>query len=343
MSLSKLLVSLQFAAGASAASVGAYDHVSLPGLSEKAHLQHLTKEDLALESLFDSNEKNFEKKSPIDIDLLEEIFDRNHPNPEIQPKFKKHTHPKVQSAGAAYCGRAVDRLKGGPVNIPDLMCKNEKYADTDFDGTQQIYWSDYHQSSSYATYDQYLGDGTYYFRDWDNVYPNANIFDSDGTISFKEPVQGGAGTCYLIATLGSLGEFPELVKNMFVTQEKNSAEAIAVRFFIRGKPWVITINEQMLFKYSNPQLVFAKPAPDLKAMWNPIIEKAWAKMKGNYLMAEGGFVVNGIHFLTGVPAFYYQTSSITTTAEAEAAFATIQAADAANYLMGIGTAGSGND
>lgn len=83
MSLSKLLVSLQFAAGASAASVGAYDHVSLPGLSEKAHLQHLTKEDLALESLFDSNEKNFEKKSPIDIDLLEEIFDRNHPNPEI--------------------------------------------------------------------------------------------------------------------------------------------------------------------------------------------------------------------------------------------------------------------
>lgn len=118
-------------------------------------------------------------------------------------------------------------------------------------------------------------------------------------------MQGGAGTCYLIATLGSLGEFPELVKNMFVTQEKNSAEAIAVRFFIRGKPWVITINEQMLFKYSNPQLVFAKPAPDLKAMWNPIIEKAWAKMKGNYLMAEGGFVVNGIHFLTGVPAFYY--------------------------------------
>ena len=61
----------------------------------------------------------------------------------------------------------------------------------------------------------------------------------------------------------------------------------------------------MLFAYTNPRLVFAKPAADEKALWGAIIEKAWAKMKGNYLMAEGGFVVNGIHYLTGVPAFYY--------------------------------------
>lgn len=135
MSLSKLLVSLQFAASASASSVDAFDHVPLPGLTEKAHLQHLSRENLSLDLLFDSKDKDFDKWSPIDLATLEEMFDENHPNPDIKPRIIKHSHPKVQSAGSAYCGRAVDRLKAGPVNIPDLMCKNEKYADPDFDGT----------------------------------------------------------------------------------------------------------------------------------------------------------------------------------------------------------------
>lgn len=51
----------------------------------------------------------------------------------------------------------------------------------------------------------------------------------------------------------------------------------------------------------------------------------------------------GLHYLTGIPVFRTYTSTITTTAEADAAFATLQAADAAGYLMGAGTAGSGND
>ena len=36
------------------------------------------------------------------------------------------------------------------------------------------------------------------------------------------------------------------------------------------------------------QLVFAKSYPS-KSMWAPILEKAWAKMKGNYLATEGGY------------------------------------------------------
>jgi len=71
--------------------------------------------------------------------------------------------------------------------------------------------------------------------------------DADGSISYNEAIQGGAGTCYLIATLGSMGEFPDLVKNLFLTKQKNDADAIAIKFYVRGKPWVVTINEEMLF------------------------------------------------------------------------------------------------
>lgn len=43
-------------------------------------------------------------------------------------------------------------------------------------------------------------------------------------------------------------------------------------------------------------------------MWAAILEKAWAKVKGNYLIADGGLVENGLHALTGVPVFRYSTS-----------------------------------
>jgi hypothetical protein len=52
------------------------------------------------------------------------------------------------------------------------------------------------------------------------------------------------------------------------------------------------------------QLVFAKSYPS-KSMWAPILEKAWAKVKGNYLSSNGGFMGPVQHAFTGLPAFSY--------------------------------------
>ena len=41
-----------------------------------------------------------------------------------------------------------------------------------------------------------------------------------------------------------------------------------------------------------------------------MLEKAWAKVKGNYLQAEGGLTGNGIRALTGVPVFDYYSEDI---------------------------------
>lgn len=78
-------------------------------------------------------------------------------------------------------------------------------------------------------------------------------------------------------------------------------------------------------------------------MWAAILEKAWAKVRGNYVNANGGIQMNAIHMLTGVPVFSYSTAAITDTTEAETAYNRILAADAAGYIMTAGTAGSGND
>jgi hypothetical protein len=50
---------------------------------------------------------------------------------------------------------------------------------------------------------------------------------------------------------------------------------------------------------------------DGTSAWGTIIEKAWAKVLGNYLKTNSGYIHNGLRFLTGNPIFYYSMSNTT--------------------------------
>jgi len=75
-------------------------------------------------------------------------------------------------------------------------------------------------------------------------------------------------------------------------------------------------------------------------MWGALLEKAWAKVKGAYENAEGGFISTGIRALTGAPAFRYYSNAL---ADTETMYDLLYAADEAGYLVGAGTGGGGND
>lgn len=109
-----------------------------------------------------------------------------------------------------------------------------------------------------------------------------------------------------MASLSAIGEFPELLENIFLSTEDNDAGIYGVQFFIRGKPWTMTVDDNMLFMYpDSPMLKFAQPDDTNTILWPAILEKAWAKMKGTYTMVDGGYVPNGLKAVTGAPAFYY--------------------------------------
>jgi hypothetical protein len=55
-----------------------------------------------------------------------------------------------------------------------------------------------------------------------------------------------------------------------------------------------------------------------KTYWGNLMEKSWAKVKGNYDIADGGFFETGIRALTGMPVVSTLTSTITTSAQANA-------------------------
>ena len=159
-------------------------------------------------------------------------------------------------------------IKKGPANYPEVVSQysaNNKWSDSDFTGNNTLYDA-FTASSTITNYDNYFASSTYaYYYDWLSAkYPNSNIFDTDGSPNWLEPNQGGAGTCYLMQAMSGVGEFPQLIKDTFLTQERNDAGIYALRIFLRGKPYVITIDDEFLFKYPNygTYLVNAQPSTD---------------------------------------------------------------------------------
>lgn len=93
---------------------------------------------------------------------------------------------------------------------------------------------------------------------------------------------------------------------MFINKQKNKAGINALRLFIRGKPWVFVVDNFLLYKSVRGVSeipVFAGPGPT-GSFWVPILEKALAKVYGNYLQI-GKNTVNILHSILGVPTFVF--------------------------------------
>ena len=97
----------------------------------------------------------------------------------------------------------------------------------------------------------------------------------------------------MFAGLGALAEFPSLLEDIFLN-DVNDSGIYALRLYIRGKPWIITVddttlhvNKEVWEVHSTNPAYFASVHDD--SLWVPIFEKAWAKMKGNYEHSAGGW------------------------------------------------------
>ena len=70
-----------------------------------------------------------------------------------------------------------------------------------------------------------------------------------------------------------------------------------------GIPVTVTVDEFLPFNDADEEgLEYGDASPD-KALWMPILEKAAAKLYGNYEMLSGGYMGPAVQSLTGAP--YY--------------------------------------
>lgn len=71
---------------------------------------------------------------------------------------------------------------------------------------------------------------------------------------------------------------------------------------------MMTIDDTFAFLEKENNLRFAKFDTISNSLWAPLIEKAYAKVKGNYYFISGDQPSNALNALTGAPVFIYNVS-----------------------------------
>ena len=162
-------------------------------------------------------------------------------------------------------------------------------------------------------------------------YDEIKVFD---TIDVNDIAQGILGDCYFLAALSGLAEQPERVKRTIVTSEANKSGKYSVRFYLRGVPKTITVDDRFPCSHSSPyEPLFTKPKG--KELWTMLLEKAWAKMFKSYANIEAGTIEEALEHLTGAPSFRFQTEKQSD----DEIWSTLKQADLKKFIVGASSYG----
>ena len=123
-----------------------------------------------------------------------------------------------------------------------------------------------------------------------------------GGVEPNDIKQGSLGNCWFMCALASLAERPKLVENLFLTKSKNKEGIYRIKFCKNGE-WVEVTVDDLFPCYPFGPPLFSKAHGN--EMWVLLIEKAYAKLHGNYFTLRGGFANEGMIDLTGCPGSNY--------------------------------------
>lgn len=114
--------------------------------------------------------------------------------------------------------------------------------------------------------------------------------------------QGMIGDCYFLSCLSALAANGERIKKLFLTKEPNSAGCYVMMLHVGGLPHSVVVDDYL--PSQNGRLVFGSSGDN--SIWVALLEKAWAKLHGNYCRIINGTVDMGYIHLCGMPSIAYK-------------------------------------
>ena len=117
--------------------------------------------------------------------------------------------------------------------------------------------------------------------------------------------QGQLGDTWFMSAAACLTERPGLIERLFITKDINKAGIYRVKLCKNGEWLSVTIDDYIPC-YPMGAPVFSRN--ENNEIWVLILEKAYAKLHGNYYLLKGGSVAEGLIDLTGCPTISYHFS-----------------------------------
>ncbi|KAG0002691.1 hypothetical protein BGZ80_003456 [Entomortierella chlamydospora] len=124
--------------------------------------------------------------------------------------------------------------------------------------------------------------------------------------------QGSVGDCWFVASLAVISNIPGLLEQLCV--KKNEKVGVYGFIFFKDGDWVSTVVDDQLFYKVDPQTrrrsLYFSSCNEERESWLPLMEKAYAKIHGDYESLTGGYTSEGIEDLTGGTASMMFSSDI---------------------------------
>lgn len=114
--------------------------------------------------------------------------------------------------------------------------------------------------------------------------------------------QGVLGDCWFLAAISSLAENPALVRRLFITKEYNEFGIYQLRICKNGE-WVVVTIDDYIPCYIEGGPIFSHGQGN--ELWVMLLEKAYAKLHGNYWQLRYGYLSHGMMDLSGAPTKKY--------------------------------------
>jgi hypothetical protein len=171
---------------------------------------------------------------------------------------------------------------------------------------------------------------------WEGHY---NLYGTthDSTGHATDIYQGSIGNCWFMHGASAVAKDPKRLEAIFYNNDLSSVGIFALRMYVLGVPTTITLDDRI--PIVDGTSIFGAASPD-GALWGMLIEKAFAKIHGNYESIESGDPRTSIDMLTGAPYKSYTHNPAFDTADT--IFEAIKDAVANNNMISSSTPGTSN-
>ncbi len=135
-----------------------------------------------------------------------------------------------------------------------------------------------------------------------------NIFNSKDYqvfyegITFNDIIQGGLGNCYFLSAICALTKYTNAIEDLFYIKEKSKEHCYGIYLRINGR-WKLILLDDYIPCDNKNNFVFS--STNGNELWVILLEKAIAKIFGNYARTCGGFPEEIFQLTTNAPTVVY--------------------------------------
>ena len=242
--------------------------------------------NILLDNAEEKEKAEMMKRSDIKLDeyLKEELEKREKEEKEVEKILEKEIEKNVDKTEAKIISITTARNPSKLFRRQEMYIGNEPFTDPMFIPCKDNLCPSNEKGwvlPENVLFTDVMGWEKYNWCRVEDILNSKNYQVFEDGISPDDIIQGSIGDCYFLSAVGSLCKFSHYIDRLFLTKERTKEHLYGVFIFLNAT-WKLVIIDDFLPYTGKKFKKFAFSSSGGKELWVALLEKAWAKVNGNY-------------------------------------------------------------